>query len=253
MRVFSNGGGVQSTAALVLSAERKIDFPVHLFANVGEDSENPDTIDYVLAHALPYARAHGIAFEGVRRSTNNYETLYQRTLREEKSIGIPVRMANGAPGHRTCTDQFKRQVVHKYLGKGNHVVGLGISMDEFQRMRSDSGYANIVNEYPLIDLRLTRAMCESIIRSAGLPVPPKSSCWFCPFKRKGQWQEMRRTKPQLFDKAVAFETIINQKRDALGKDHVFLSPSGRPLDESIVVQTDMFDADDTCESGYCMT
>ena len=41
LRVFAHGGGVQSTAALVLSAQGRIDFPVHLFANVGDGSENP--------------------------------------------------------------------------------------------------------------------------------------------------------------------------------------------------------------------
>lgn len=42
LRVFSYGGGVQSTAALVLAAQGRIDFPAFVFANVGEDSEHPD-------------------------------------------------------------------------------------------------------------------------------------------------------------------------------------------------------------------
>ena len=47
LRVFSYGGGVQSTAALVLAAQGKIDFPTFLFANVGDDSEHPATLRYV--------------------------------------------------------------------------------------------------------------------------------------------------------------------------------------------------------------
>jgi hypothetical protein len=43
-------------------------------------------------------------------------------------------------------------------------------------MRSDSGIAHERVAYPLIDLRLDRAACVQIIRQAGLPVPPKSSC-----------------------------------------------------------------------------
>jgi hypothetical protein len=41
LRVISYGGGVQSTALLVLAAQGRIDFGVFLFANVGDDSD-PD-------------------------------------------------------------------------------------------------------------------------------------------------------------------------------------------------------------------
>src|SRR5947209_1941983 len=47
LKVFSFGGGVQSTAALVLAARGEIDYQTFLFANVGGDSENPETLRYV--------------------------------------------------------------------------------------------------------------------------------------------------------------------------------------------------------------
>lgn len=47
LRVFSFGGGVQSTAALVLQAQGKIDFDMFVHANVGDDSEHPDTVAYM--------------------------------------------------------------------------------------------------------------------------------------------------------------------------------------------------------------
>ena len=37
LKVFSYGGGVQSTAALVLAAQGKIDYQTFLFCNVGAD------------------------------------------------------------------------------------------------------------------------------------------------------------------------------------------------------------------------
>lgn len=252
MRVFSNGGGVQSTAALILSAQGRIDFKIHLFCNVGDDSENPDTITYVTEWLRPYADAKGIEFHHISRSTNDGETLYQRLLREDRSIGIPVRMKNGAPGSRNCTMDYKRQVVRKWLGKGDHIVGLGISMDEFQRMRSDSGFKNISNEYPLIDLRLSRNDCLKIIADAGLPKPPKSSCWFCPYHNTQAWQDLRRTNPELFDKAVQLEVLLNEKRAKLDRDPVYLSAKGRSLDKVVGDQPFLFDPEDSCESGYCM-
>jgi hypothetical protein len=38
--------------------------------------------------------------------------------------------------------------------------------------------------YPLMDWRMDRAACERVIRDAGLPVPVKSACWFCPASKK---------------------------------------------------------------------
>src|SRR5215213_8658426 len=104
LRAFSYGGGVQSTAALVLSAEGRIDFPLFLFANVGDDSENPRTLEYLARHAKPYAAARGIDVVEVSAS----ETLLARTLRNKRSVPIPVRMSgSGAIGTRQCTMRFK--------------------------------------------------------------------------------------------------------------------------------------------------
>lgn len=139
LRAFSSGGGVQSTAALVLSAERKIDFPVHLFSNVGDDSEHPDTLVYVREHLMPYAERHGIEYHELHRRTRagEVETLYGRLVKEgSRSLPIPVRMSNGAPGTRSCTMDFKLRVIakwHKEHGATEadpSVTGIGFSTDE---------------------------------------------------------------------------------------------------------------------------
>lgn len=58
MRVFSYGGGVQSTAALVLAAQGKIDYPTFLFCNVGDDSNIPTPCS--MFARLPYPMPSGI-------------------------------------------------------------------------------------------------------------------------------------------------------------------------------------------------
>ncbi|TDB83784.1 phosphoadenosine phosphosulfate reductase, partial [Actinomadura sp. 7K534] len=96
MRAFSYGGGWQSTAALVLAAQGRIDFPTFLFANVGDDSEHPATLRYIRDHAAPYAAAHGIDLRELHRIRRDgtTETLYGRLTREgSRSIPIPVRMS----------------------------------------------------------------------------------------------------------------------------------------------------------------
>jgi hypothetical protein len=263
IRVMSFGGGVQSTAMLVLAAQNKIDYPIALFCNVGEDSENPATLDYIRDHSKPYADAHGIEFVELSKTLRDgsTETVMGRIRNGDRSIGIPVRMSNGAPGNRQCTADFKIRVVAKEIKNRGATpdnpatVALGISMDEFQRMRSSSGIAYQTNAYPLIDLGLTRQDCLNVIDNAGLPPPPKSSCFFCPFHTKAAWKEQARNEPDLFQMSVSLEQFINKRQAALGKDEVWLSSALKPLDQAFSDdgQINMFD-DETCDiAGYCMS
>jgi hypothetical protein len=266
IRAFSYGGGVQSTAALVLAAQGRIDFPVFLFANTGDDSEHPDTLRYVREVAMPYAEEQGIQLHETarrfRRGPRKGErvTLYQELITNEKSIGIPMRMSgNGAPSNRACTVDYKidwLDYVLRQMGAtkaDRAVIGLGISLDELERMSSDDPDLVSTKEYPLIDLRLTRQDCMNIISRAGLPVPPKSSCWFCPFHTAARWREMKEHEPELFQRAVELERLKNEHRRALGKDEVWLSRTLRPLDQALAGTQHEMDFDDTCESGFCMT
>jgi hypothetical protein len=104
-------------------------------------------------------------------------------------------------------------------------------------------------------------MCLRIVENEGLPQPPKSSCWFCPYKTTEQWTIMRRSDPELFASAVNLERIIQGRRTARGKDSVYLSAIGARrgvnLADVIPDQLGLFpewiDEQDGCESGYCMT
>jgi hypothetical protein len=304
MKVFSYGGGVQSTAALVLAAQGKIDYKTFLFCNVGDDSEHPDSLKYVREVAMPYAEANGIALHEIQRHlrTGEVETLYGRLTKPgSRSISIPVRMNNsGAPGRRSCTADFKIAVVDKWIKEHasgiiramkEHIlqryevktldkatiqtlmgelqsffreyepinVGLGISMDEVQRVKPNMDLDTIywkVNTHPLIfdvPRPLTRQDCMNIITDAGLPVPPKSACWFCPYHRLSKWQEMRQNESELFWKAAALEKFLNERRKGLGMDEVWLSRMLIPLEDATTSyeQQSLFDqGDDECE-GYC--
>lgn len=268
LRTVSYGGGVQSTALMVLAAQGLIDFRVFLFANVGDDSEDPLTIKYVEEHAKPYAARNGIDLHVIDRIKRDgtVETLYGRLMREgSRSLPIPVRMSNGAPGTRSCTADFKIKLVGRWL-KANGAsetdkatVGIGISLDEIERVNARRAMPYEIPTYPLLDHTpaLRRIDCMRIIRSAGLPIPPKSSCWFCPLHRPSTWSEMRRDRPELFAKACHLEDTLNARRDALGKDHVYLTRFGRPLAMLPTAQDylpglDHVDLDDAeCDNGTC--
>jgi hypothetical protein len=269
MRVFSNGGGVQSSAALVLSARGEIDYPVHLWSNVGDDSEHPDSLDYIRNHLMPYAEAHGIVFHELhkKRRDKQERTLYQTIMNPgSKSIQIPMRLSNGSPGNRSCTVKFKIDVIdswlyHNGVKKENPaIVGIGISVDEIQRAGRGKENNFSRRAYPLLDLGLRRIDCLNIVADAGLPEPPKSSCYFCPFHRQQTWSEMRRDRPDLFEKAAEIEDTINERRVALNKDKVYLSSRLIPLREAAGVAQQGFwdtgydDGDgESCDSGHCFT
>jgi hypothetical protein len=269
IRAVSYGGGVQSTALLVLAAQRRIDFPLFLMANVGDDSEDPRTLAYVRDVAAPYANDHGIELALLNRAKRDksVETLWGRLMREgSRSLPIPVRMSNGAPGIRSCTADFKIAVIGKELKRrgASHdtpaTVGIGISVDEIHRAnnRRVERYERIV--YPLIGvgeetgLRLNRLDCERVIRENGLPVPPKSSCFFCPFHRPTEWADLARTRPDLFEKSCQLEDTLNDRRAALGKDSVYLTRFGVPLREAIDTGQELLPLAETgCDGGWCMT
>ncbi|MFH9761345.1 phosphoadenosine phosphosulfate reductase [Streptomyces anulatus] len=267
LRSISYGGGVQSTALLVLAAQGRIDFRTFLMANVGDDSEHPATMRYLDEYARPYAAEHGIELallDRVMVRSGETRTLYGQLTKEgSRSLAIPVRMSNGAPGTRSCTADFKIKVIGRELKRRGATkeapatIGIGISLDEIHRANNRRCEPHEEIVYPLLDLGLRRTDCARIITEAGLPVPPKSSCYFCPFHRPETWHDMRRTEPDLFEKSCQLEELLNERRDVLGKDHVYLTRFGRPLREAIPDGVDllpMFDeADGACDSGWCMT
>ncbi|MEV5653730.1 phosphoadenosine phosphosulfate reductase [Streptomyces sp. NPDC052291] len=267
VRSISYGGGVQSTALLVLAAQGRIDFRTFLMANVGDDSEHPGTLRYLDEYARPFAAEHGIELAVLNRvmvRSGEVRTLYGQLTKEgSRSLAIPVRMSNGAPGTRSCTADFKIKVIGRELKRRGATkehpatIGIGISLDEIHRAnkRRCEPHEEIV--YPLLELGLRRIDCARIIREAGLPVPPKSSCWFCPFHRPETWHDMRRNEPDLFEKSCRLEELLNTRRHMLGKDPVYLTRFGRPLRKAIPDGVDVLpgfeDGDGLCDSGWCMT
>lgn len=263
MRVFSFGGGVQSTAVLVLSAQGKMPYTDFVFANVGDDTENPQTLAYLRDVAIPYAERNGLKIHQVQK---NGITLYQDIMSENTNVSIPAKMGKiGQPAQRNCTTKWKVKVIERWMKQhagatkqNRQPLGVGISADESYRMRTDDPEREpfVFKEYPLIDMLMTRRMCQDVIREAGLPAAPKSSCWFCPYFRKRDWIELRQHQPELFAKAVDLEKHLNVKRANAGRDEVYLSPWLIPLENAVDAPSDsMFSTEelDNCESGYCMT
>lgn len=274
LTAISYGGGVQSTALVVLAATGRLDeigLPTRdaLFSNVGDDSEHPSTIDYVRNVITPWAADRGVTVHELHRERRDgtRETLLDRLVQEgSRSLPIPVRMPDtGAPGNRSCTVDFKIRVVLKWLKAHGATadnpaqVCIGFSTDELHRASNKRPHPEEVPRYPLLDLGLSRTDCLRVIAAAGLPEPRKSACYFCPFHRRQTWAEMRRDEPALFWASQDIEDLLNRRRDELGKDHVYLTRYGRRLADAIPEAQPTLPGlehvydDGGCDDGYCWT
>src|SRR6185312_12941788 len=61
------------------------------------------------------------------------------------------------------------------------------------------------NIYPLVEMDIGRFACVQTIIDEGLPLPPKSSCTFCPSMKPWEIIELYETQPKEFYDAVEME------------------------------------------------
>ena len=271
LRTISYGGGVQSSALIVLATQGKLDeimggsITAALFANTGDDSEHPKTLTYVRQFMVPWAAERGIPVIELQktRADGTKETLWGRATHPDKrSLPIPVRLSNGAPASRHCTVDFKIKVLQKWIKDHGATadepatVAVGISTDEYQRANNKSDAKFERRVFPLLELGLSRHDCASLIAEANVPIPPKSSCFFCPWHSRLTWAEMRRDEPELFERSAQLEDILHEKADRFGHKRAYLTDRLKPLREAIMTAEDSLFADQpfnggACDSGVC--
>jgi hypothetical protein len=193
---LSYGGGVNSTALLVLLVEGKL--PQYdpwrtVFSDTG--CKRPQTYAYIEHQIIPYMRRHGRELEVVRPK----ESVIERWERLK---------VTGSRILRSCTDAAKLKPLSRHsVAESNGTTPIylvGIDASERHRARPARG-KDIGRVYPLVDLNIDRAGCAEIIRAAGLCVPAKSGCWCCPYMRVGEVVELARTYPEHFERIAHLE------------------------------------------------
>lgn len=206
--VLSLGAGVNSVALMIKLVREGMPLDEAIFADTG--SELPETYDY-LPIAENFLAAHDIPLRRVQKP--NGESLYETSWR---------RRVFPSAVWRWSTRDFKVNPIYRYYRSlGVPIVQyMGIASDEWHRMK-DSRVDYVTNVYPLVDDAVTRDGCVEIIESEGLPVPPKSGCFFCPFNSLERWKWLDETHPHLYDKAIALEERSKHFPDQLLTDQVF--------------------------------
>ena len=256
VKIISLGLGVQSTAMYLMSSLGRIDRADHaIFADPG--AELPRTYE-ILEYLEDWAKYNN----GIPIHVTSQYNLYKDILNQQNSLGarfasIPAFTKNGGMMRRQCTGEYKiRPVVKKIrelhnLKRGQHMpqteVWLGISMDEIQRMKV-SIQPRIDYYYPLIENRMSRGDCIKLFKELLFPVPPKSSCVFCPYHGDKQWKELKEKYPESWDQAVKVDESIRDMSQRGMKEQIYIHRSCTPLkDVEFSEQGELF----MCEEGFC--
>lgn len=231
------GGGVDSTAMLVELKRAGIIPDMVSFADVG--GEKPETYAYVrqLDDWLQSWGAPKVTW--CRHNTNDttpYDDLEGNCVDNETLPSL-------AFGMKSCSIKWKQgpqdQVLKGVKRGPNKRDPHPIWIDAQQRgikpcklIGYDNGPAdlrrskNLKTEcssfeyrYPLQQLGMDRAACIAAIIEEGLPVPVKSSCFFCPASQKWELFWLAGTHPELFMRALRIEhTAMLGKHSRWGSD-----------------------------------
>lgn len=178
--VVSFGGGTNSSAVLVNMVRLKIVPDAILFADTG--GEKPETYAYIVLLNKWLKSNNFPLIQTVKYETKFGEvvTLEQDTLRRNTLPSI-------AFGWKSCSQRWKIRPVEKWIKKNypNDKIQFWIGFDAGEQRRvKENPNKNYENYFPLIDWGWNREMCIAQIKLAGLCLPGKSSCFFCPNMRK---------------------------------------------------------------------
>jgi 3'-phosphoadenosine 5'-phosphosulfate sulfotransferase (PAPS reductase)/FAD synthetase len=201
MQILCFGGGKNSTALLAGMKERDERPDAILFSDTG--GERPETYEHIEWMQGWCIRAAFPVIEIVRQKL----TLEQDCLNRET-------LPSKAFGFGTCSERFKIQPQRTWVkerglvGKVCWIVGIHYGEQRrAKRLANDHGEAI---RYPLIHWQWGQVECEEAIRRNGMPMPEKSSCFYCPAMRKAEVIAQNRKHPELSDRAVAMERAAKE-------------------------------------------
>jgi len=223
LAVLSFGGGVNSTGLLAGLFERATPPDAILFADTKAEFE--DTYLHV-----EEVSAWSVAKGGPPITRNDRNTPLHASLEEEcrNNDTLP----SLAFGYKGCSVKWKRQPMDRWVkawepakaawARGERVARLmGIDAGESHRGKvADDDL--FTYRRPLVEWDWDRADCIAAIGRAGLRVPRKSACFFCPASKKVEVLALAKDRPDLFARAVAME---RHARDTGGLK--FISGLGR--------------------------
>lgn len=258
LKILSLGLGVQSTALYYMSSlgeMERCDYAI--FADTGK--EKLKTLQY-LDYLLQWQQDNdGIPIIVIQKK-NLYKdiiNLYNSTGQRWASIPAFTKNADGTTGmlRRQCTNEYKIEQIDKEIRKlyglaprkrtPKTFVYKGISLDEIDRM-SIPKEAWKTAVYPFVGYSISKHTVDKISTKKmsrlhiinwymdyGFPVPPKSSCVFCPYQSDASYYDMKTNEPDDFAAAVLIDNAIRNHNATIDKinNKLYLHRSLKPLAE----------------------
>jgi hypothetical protein len=205
--VVSYGAGVDSTAMLIGLHARGMHPDAILFADTG--GEKPGTYGYLWHHITPWLEARRLpAVTVVRYEPRRFKRAPYSTL-EENCLANQT-LPSLAFGRKACSQKWKVAPMDRWVerhprfrpylragGKVTRAIGYDAGPKDSKRGWNLIGEVRYDYWYPLRDWGWDRARCAAEILAAGLPVPPKSACFFCPATSPAELAQLRREHPDL--------------------------------------------------------
>lgn len=242
--VLSHGAGVQTVTLCFMAARGDIGpMPdVAVFADTGGESRRVYEYLAWMRPQLPFpvviVRRPGAALAPLAIDVASGD-------RPRKGAPLPPWYVTTPAGEgmlpKHCSAEFKRDVVvreiRRMLGGGRITakaplveLWLGMTTDELFRVGTNrKGY--IHNRHPLVELNMTRQDCIRWLQARQYPVPPKSACVFCPYRKNSQWRVLRDESPDDFAEAVRVDRAIRAGYPG-HQGAAFVHRSCKPLDEA---------------------
>lgn len=180
LQVVSYGAGTNSTALLIELVKRGERVDLITFADTG--GERPETYAY-LAMFSEWLVSQGMPAIVTVRKGGRQETLEENCHRMNMLPSV-------AYGFKSCSQKYKGEPQDAYCtnwapakaawADGRKVVKIiGYDADEPHRAKPYED-KKFIWRYPLLEWGMGREECIQTIRRAGLALPGKSSCFFCP-------------------------------------------------------------------------
>ena len=173
IQVWSSGGGTQSAAiaALICKGELRPDISVI----VDTEREVQQTWDYHDSVIVPALAKVGVTLHRVPKS--KYATVDLYGGKDGDALLIPAFTNKKGKLPTYCSNEWKSRVVQRFcrdmLPEAEaFTLWLGISRDEFNRMRGEGGEGKWTYWHPLIAKMMNRHDCVSLVKSMGWPPPP---------------------------------------------------------------------------------
>lgn len=231
--VVAYGVGVDSTAMLVAMHARGLRPDLILFADTG--AEKPETYAYLPVIGAWLTRVGFPPITTVRYTPSRapYDTLEGKCIANETLPSL-------AFGMHSCSLVFKVEPQNRYLRTWRPALEAWASGQRVQRAigydngpqdcrrrakadravqaKADAGHPDAQlyeYRYLLQEWNIDREACHALIEAAGLPVPVKSACFFCPASKRSEIIWLRDTHPQLFARALAIEAGARDGRHQL--------------------------------------